>query len=83
MGTPKWSYNEEILAYSTRGSIENADDPAGRNIYAYDRVSERIEPVVIGNEDDADPAWSPSDANLVAFSRAEGGHRQIWAYKIQ
>ncbi len=82
MGSPRWSHNEEILAYSTRGSIENADGPAGRNIYAYDRVNERIEPVVIGNEDDADPAWSPSDANLVAFSRAEGGHRQIWLIKF-
>ena len=82
MGTPMWSRNEEILAYSTHGSIENMDTPAGRNIYAYDRVNQRVEPVVIGNEDDADPAWSPSDANLVAFSRAERGHRQIWLVKF-
>ena len=78
MGSPRWSRNEEILAYSTRGSIENVGNPSGRNIFAYDRVNERVEPVVISNEDDADPAWSPSDANLVAFSRAEGSHRQIW-----
>lgn len=82
MGTPRWSHNEEILAYSTRGSIENSANPSGRNIYAYDRINERVEPVVIGTEDDADPAWSPSDANLVAFSRAEGGHRQIWLVKF-
>ena len=82
MGTPRWSRNEEILAYSTRGSIENKGNPTGRNIYAYDRVNERVEPIVVSNEDDADPAWSPSDANLVAFSRAEGGHRQIWLIKF-
>ena len=35
-----WSRNEEILAYSTHGSIENMDTPAGRNIYAYDRVNQ-------------------------------------------
>ena len=82
MGTPSWSRNGEILAYSTRGSIENVDSTAGRNIFAYDRVNERVEPIVIGNEDDADPAWSPSDANLVAFSRAEGNHRQIWLIRF-
>lgn len=82
MGSPRWSSNEEILAYSTRGSIENVGNQAGRNIYAYDRINERIEPVVISNEDDADPAWSPSDATLIAFSRAEGGHRQIWLIKF-
>lgn len=82
MGTPRWSGNEEILAYSTRGSIENEGNPTARNIFAYDRVNERIEPIVIGNEDDADPAWSPSDANVVAFSRAEGNHRQIWLIRF-
>ena len=82
MDSPSWSRNEEILAYSTRGSIENASIPTGRNIYAYDRINERIEPIVIGNKDDADPAWSPSNANLIAFSRAEGSHRQIWLIKF-
>ncbi|MDE0503327.1 MAG: hypothetical protein OXI86_04530, partial [Candidatus Poribacteria bacterium] len=82
MGTPRWSRNEEILAYSTRGSIENAGDPTNRNIYAYDRITERIEPVVIGDGDDANPAWSPTDPNIIAFSRAEGGHRQIWLIKF-
>ena len=82
MDSPRWSHNEEILAYSTRGSIENAGNPAGRNIYAYDRINERVEPVVIGNQDDADPAWSPSNANLIAFSRAEGRHRQIWLIRF-
>ena len=82
MGTPRWSRNEEILAYSTLGSIENVGSTAGRNIFAYDRVNESVEPIVIGNEDDADPAWSPSDANVVAFSRAEGNHRQIWLIRF-
>ena len=78
MATPRWSLNEELLAYSTRGSIENQDAFADRNIYAYDRVNERVEPICISTEDDIDPAWSPSDSNLIAFSRAEGKHRQIW-----
>ncbi len=82
MDSPKWSRNEEILTYSARGSIENAGNAEGRNIYAFDRIDERVEPVVIGNEDDADPAWSPAEANLVAFSRAEGRHRQIWLIKF-
>ncbi len=82
MLTPRWSLDGELLVYSIRGSIENPDAGTDRNIYAYDRVSERIEPIRIGPEDDSDPVWSPSDRNLVAFSRAEGRHRQIWVVRF-
>jgi Tol biopolymer transport system component len=78
MFTPTWNLSGELLAYSTRGSIENPESGTDRNIYAYDQVTERVEPICIGEADDAEPAWSPSNPNLLAFSRAEGRHRQIW-----
>lgn len=78
MSTPAWNLNGELLAYSTRGSIENPEAGTDRNIYSYAHVSGRVEPISVGPEDDAEPTWSPSDPNLLAFSRAEGKHRQIW-----
>lgn len=78
MFTPAWNLTGEVLAYSTRGSIENSEAGTDRNIYSYAPVSGRVDPISIGPEDDAEPAWSPSAPNLLAFSRAEGQHRQIW-----
>ena len=82
MFTPAWNLTEELLAYSTKGSIENPEAGTDRNIYSYAYVSGRVEPISIGPEDDAEPAWSPSDPNLLAFSRAEGQHRQIWLVEL-
>ncbi|MBI1926924.1 PD40 domain-containing protein, partial [Candidatus Poribacteria bacterium] len=82
MFTPTWNLSGELLAYGTKGSIENPEAGEDRNIYAYDRVSGRVEPICIGPADDAEPAWSPSNPNLLAFSRAEGRHRQIWTVEI-
>lgn len=78
MSTPAWNLNGELLAYSTRGSIENPEAGTDRNIYSYAHMSGRVEPISVGPEDDAEPTWSPSDPNLLAFSRIEGKHRQIW-----
>ncbi|MCZ6678551.1 MAG: hypothetical protein O7E52_15040, partial [Candidatus Poribacteria bacterium] len=78
MFTPAWNRSGELLAYSTKGSIENPEVGEDRNIYVYDLASQRIEPIRLGAEDDAEPTWSPSDPNLLAFSRADGQHRQIW-----
>ena len=82
MLTPAWNPTGELLAYSTKGSIENPEAGADRNIYSYAYVNGRVEPISIGPEDDAEPAWSPSDPNLLAFSRAEGQHRQIWLVEL-
>ena len=82
MFTPAWNRTGELLAYSTRGSIENPEAGTDRNIYSYTPVSGRVDPISIGSEDDAEPAWSPSDPNLLAFSRAEGQHRQIWLVEL-
>ena len=82
MFTPAWNPTGELLAYSTKGSIENPEAGTDRNIYSYAYMSRRVEPISIGPEDDADPAWSPSDPNLLAFSRAEGQHRQIWLVEL-
>ena len=82
MFTPTWNPNGELLAYSTKGSIENPEAGTDRNIYSYAYASGRVEPISIGPEDDAEPAWSPSDPNLLAFSRAEGQHRQIWLVEL-
>ena len=83
MFTPAWNPTGELLAYSTKGSIENPEAGTDRNIYSYAYVSGRVEPISIGPEDDAEPAWSPSDPNLLAFSRAEGQHRQIWLVELR
>ncbi len=82
MFTPAWNPSGELLAYGTRGSVENPEDREDWNIYGYDQVSGRVEPICIGPEDDAEPAWSPTDPNLLAFSRAEGRHRQIWIVRF-
>ena len=82
MFTPAWNLTGEVLAYSTRGSIENPEAGTDRNIYSYAPVSGRVHPISIGPEDDAEPAWSPSAPNLLAFSRAEGQHRQIWLVEL-
>ena len=82
MFTPAWHPTGKLLAYSTKGSIENPEAGTDRNIYSYAYVSGRVEPISIGPEDDAEPAWSPSDPNLLAFSRAEGQHRQIWLVEL-
>ena len=78
MFTPTWHSSGELLAYSTRGSIENSDAGNDRNIYVYDTVTHRLDPVSISPDDDAEPAWSPSHPNVLAFSRADGRFRQIW-----
>ena len=78
MFTPTWNSSGELLAYSTRGSIENPEAGNDRNIYVYDTVTQRLEPICISLEDDAEPAWSPFNPNVLAFSRAEGRFRQIW-----
>ena len=78
MFTPTWHSSGELLAYSTRGSIENPETGNDRNIYVFDTVNQRLEPVCISLDDDAEPAWSPSNPNVLAFSRAEGRFRQIW-----
>lgn len=78
MFAPTWNRSGELLAYSTRGSIENPEAGNDRNIYAYETLTQRLEPICISPEDDAEPAWSPSNPNLLAFSRAEGSFRQIW-----
>ena len=83
MFTPAWTRTGELLAYSTKGSIENPEAGTDRNIYSYAYESGRIEPISIGPEDDAEPAWSPADPNLLAFSRAEGRHRQIWLVELR
>ena len=82
MFTPAWNLSGELLAYSTKGSIENSEAGEDRNIYAYDHVSQRIEPIVISPEDDAEPAWSPSNPNLLAFSRTQEWYRQIWTVEF-
>ena len=82
MFTPTWDSSGELLAYSTRGSIENPEAGNDRNIYVYDTVTQRLEPVSISLEDDAEPAWPPARSNVLAFSRADGRFRQIWITKF-
>ncbi len=77
---PAWRRDGQLLAYCATGTIENRDDTGrNRNIYAFDSVTNSVEPIVVSPTDDADPAWNPSDLNTLAFSRKNGDdYRQIW-----
>lgn len=82
--TPAWNSDGSMLAYVTAGTIENPDaivsnaENQRRNIYAFDKVNTRVEPIVVSPADDSQPAWSPTDPNRLAFTRTEGNHQQIW-----
>lgn len=79
MTNPSWRRDGQLIAYATAGTIENPNPQDNRNIYAFDQENNRIEPVVISTADDAEPAWHPSETNILAFSRSEDGQtRQIW-----
>ncbi len=80
MSNPAWRPDGELIAYATAGSIENPKADENRNIYAFDNVSNSVEPIVISPADDAEPAWHPAERNTLAFSRGEDGTpRQIWS----
>jgi uncharacterized protein (DUF2141 family) len=82
--TPAWNNDGSMLAYVTAGTIENPDtmvsnaETQRRNIYAFDQMNTRVEPIVVSPADDSQPAWSPADPNQLAFTRTEGNHQQIW-----
>ena len=82
--TPAWNSDGSMLAYVTAGTIENPNDIASnaekqrRNIYAFDQVKTSVEPIVVSQADDAQPAWSPTNPNQLAFTRTESNHQQIW-----
>ena len=83
--TPAWNSDGGMLAYVTAGSIENreagiaVDGQQRRNIYAFDQVAQRIEPIVVSPEtDDVEPTWSPANVNQLAFTRRIGNYEQIW-----
>ena len=77
--TPAWNSDGSLLAYVTAGTIENPDGAEQkRNIYAFDQLTNSVEPVVISNADDTEPTWSPDNPNQLAFTRTEGNYQQIW-----
>ncbi len=83
--TPAWNSDGTILAYVTAGSIENpdaavrVDGQQRRNIYAFDQIAQRVEPIVISPDtDDIEPTWSPANPNQLAFTRKVGDYQQIW-----
>ncbi|MBC8235361.1 PD40 domain-containing protein [bacterium] len=59
-------------------SQDNRNDNTARNIYIFDQIEQLLDPVSVGPEDDAEPAWPPNKSNTLVFSRAEGNHRQLW-----
>ncbi len=80
--TPAWNRDGSLLAYVTEGTIENPDAPTSRNIYAFDSLTKRIEPIVISAADDSEPSWSRGNPNQLAFTRTIDEHpSQIWLVK--
>ena len=73
-----WGYAPDANLQPLGAGRENPNAGKNTNIYVYDRISNRIQPIRIGEGDDSEPAWSPARPRLLAFSRAEGEHRQIW-----
>lgn len=79
MSNPTWRRDGQLLAYAAAGSVENPQAGSNRNIYAFDNVSNSVEPIVISPDDDAEPSWHPTDQNTLAFSRGDDDDtRQIW-----
>jgi hypothetical protein len=78
MSCPSWSPDGELLAYSVSiPSIPEQPNP-NRDIYYYDLVAKRTERVTSTTQDDFDPAWSPTEARMMVFSRSEGNSSQLW-----
>lgn len=80
--TPAWSSNGRVIAYAASGSIENSNSEENWNIYAYDTETQRIDPLSVTDKDESEPAWSPTESNVLAISRSEENHRQIWLATI-
>ena len=80
--TPAWNSDGRAIAYAASGNIENPNNEENWNIYAYDLETQRIDAISVTNEDESEPAWSPTEYNALAFSRSEGNHRQIWLVTI-
>lgn len=77
--TPAWNSDGSVLAYVTAGTIENPEDTEQRkNIYAFDQLTNSVEPVVVSTADDTEPTWAPDNPNQLAFTRTEGNYQQIW-----
>ena len=83
--TPAWNNDGSMLAYVAAGTIENPDavipddEEQRRNIYAFDQVTQSVEPIVVSPEtDDTEPTWSPANPNQLAFTRSMGDYQQIW-----
>lgn len=79
--TPAWNRDGTLLAFVTAGTISAGENPAAdmtRNIYAFDPVTNRVEPIVVRTANDSEPTWSPANPNQLAFTRTEGEYQQIW-----
>ena len=77
--TPAWNSDGTVLAYVTTGTIENPDATEQRqNIYAFDQLTNSVEPVIVSTANDTEPAWSPANPNQLVFTRTEGNYQQIW-----
>jgi len=69
---PAWNRDGTLLAYVTMGTIENPDADMTQNIYAFDQVTNSVEPIVVSPANDGAPTWSPANPNQLAFVRTEG-----------
>ena len=70
--TPTWNRDSTLLAYVTAGTIENPDADKIRNIYAFNPMTNSVEPIVVSPANDEEPTWSPTHPNQLAFVRTEG-----------
>ena len=70
---PAWNADGTLLAYVAEGTLENSGEAApSRNIYAFDRVKNSVEPIVVSPHTDDEPTWSSANLNQLAFTRTVG-----------
>lgn len=73
LAAPAWDRRSRVVAFS-------AVNPSGGGmaIYAYDPEQSHVEPLIVRTGDDVQPAWSPTDARVLAYTHVVDDVGQIW-----
>jgi hypothetical protein len=83
---PSWNRDASLVAFAGTRRPASADltNPTAlppsptSDIYVYDPAANRFVPLISETTDEGEPVWSPTDTRSLAFTRDEGGVRQVW-----